>query len=58
MSPEKRCGDRTGYCPISSWQIKGEKVKVVDFLFLGFKITVGNDCSYRIKNTCSLEGKL
>ena len=27
MSPEKRCGDRTGYCPISSWQIEGEKVK-------------------------------
>ena len=27
--------------PISSWQIDGEKVEtVIDFIFLGFKITV------------------
>ena len=30
--------------PITSWQIEGEKVKVVaDFLFLGSKITVEGD---------------
>ena len=59
MSPEKRCGDRNGCCPIISWQIEVGKVKgVTYFLFLGFRITVDNDCSYRIKNTCSLEGKL
>ena len=30
---------------ITSWQIEGEKVEtVIDFLFLGFKITV--DCGY------------
>ena len=36
--------------PISSWQIKGEKVEVVtDFLFLGSKITVDGDCSHEIR---------
>ena len=30
--------------PITSWQIKGEKVEVVtDFLFLGSKITANGD---------------
>ena len=29
--------------PITSWQIEGEKVEAVtDFLFLGYKITVGS----------------
>ena len=38
------------YCPISSWQIEGEKVEVVtDFLFLGSKITVDDDCSHEIR---------
>ena len=33
-------------CPITSWQIKGERVEAVtDFLFLGSKITVDSDCS-------------
>ena len=36
--------------PITSWQIRGEKVEVVtDFLFLGCKITVDDDCSHKIK---------
>ena len=35
--------------PITSWQI-GEKLKVVtDFLFLGSKITVDDDCSHEIR---------
>ena len=33
--------------PITTWQIEGEKVEVVtDFLFLGSKITVDDDCSH------------
>ena len=36
--------------PITSWQIEGEKVKVVtDFIFLGSKITANGDCSHEIK---------
>ena len=36
--------------PITSWQIKGEKVETVtDFIFLGSKITVNGDCSREIK---------
>ena len=36
--------------PITSWQIEGEKVEVVmDFLFLGSKITVDGDCSCEIR---------
>ena len=36
--------------PITSWQIKGEKVEAVtDFIFLGSKITVDDDCSHEIK---------
>ena len=35
---------------ITSWQIEGEKVKVLtDFLFLGSKITADCDCSYEIR---------
>ena len=37
-------------CPITSWQIEGEKVEVMtDFLFLGSKITVDGDCSHEIR---------
>ena len=44
--------------PIASWQIDGETVeKVVDFIFLGSKITADGDCSHE-KDTYSLEGKL
>ena len=36
--------------PITSWQIEGEKVKIMtDFLFLGSKITVEDDCSHEIR---------
>ena len=36
--------------PITSWQIKGEKVEAVtDFVFLGSKISVEGDCSDEIK---------
>ena len=36
--------------PITSWPIDGETVEpVVDFIFLGSKITADGDCSYEIK---------
>ena len=36
--------------PIASWQIDKEKVETVtDFIFLGSKITVDDDCSQEIK---------
>ena len=36
--------------PITSWQIKGEKVEAMtDFIFLGSKITADNDCSHEIQ---------
>ena len=35
--------------PITAWQIEGGKVEVViDFLFLGTKITAEGDCSHEI----------
>ena len=44
-------------CPITSWQIEGEKVEeVIDFVFLGSKITVDSDCSHEIKK-CLLLGR-
>ena len=40
--------------PNTLWQIEGEKVEVViDFLFLGSKITADSNCSHEIK-TCLL----
>ena len=45
-------------CPITSWQIEGEKVEVVtDFLFSGSKITAHGDCSHEIKRRLFLERK-
>ena len=36
--------------PIAAWQIEGEKVEVViEFLFLGSKITVDGDCTHEIR---------
>ena len=36
--------------PINSWQIDGGEVEtVVDFVFLGSRITVDSDCSHEIK---------
>ena len=44
--------------PFTSWQIEGGKVEVVtDFLFLGSKITVGDDCSYEIRRQLLLGTK-
>ena len=44
--------------PITLWQIDGETVEtVVDFIFLGYKITANGDFSHEIKRH-SLEGKL
>ena len=36
--------------PITSWQIDGETMeRVIDFIFLGSKITADGDCSHEIK---------
>ena len=44
---------------ITSWQIEGEKVKVVtNFLFLSLKITRDSDCSHEIRRHLLLGGKL
>ena len=45
--------------PITLWQTDGEAMEtVVDFIFLGSKITADGDCSHKIKGRCSLEEKL
>ena len=45
--------------PITSWQIHGETVETVaDFILGGSKITGDGDCSMKLKDTYSLEGKL
>ena len=45
--------------PITSWQIDGETVeKVSDFIFLGFKSLQMVTAAMKLKDTCSLEGKL
>ena len=44
--------------PITSWQIDGETMETVtDFIFLGSKITVGDDCSHEIKRRLFLGRK-
>ena len=44
---------------ITLWQIDGKKVETVaDFIFLGSKITETVSAAMKLKNTCSLEGKL
>ena len=43
--------------PITLWQIERGKVEaVLDFVFLGSKITADGDCSHEIKR-CSLLGR-
>ena len=43
--------------PITSWKIDGETMEtVVDFIFLGSKITADGDCSHEIKR-CLLLGR-
>ena len=45
--------------PIISWQIDGQTVETVsDFILGGSKITADGDCSYEIKDACSLKEKL
>ena len=42
--------------PITSWQMDGETVQtVLDFIFLGSKITADRDCSHEIKRRLLLE---
>ena len=45
--------------PVTSWEIDGETVETVsDFILGGSKITADGDCSMKLKDTHSLEGKL
>ena len=45
--------------PITSWQTEGEKVEVVtDFIFLGFKSLWTVPAVIKLKDACSLKGKL
>ena len=45
--------------PITSWQIEGEKMEALtDFIFLGSKITAEVTAAMKLKDACSLEGKL
>ena len=45
--------------PITSWQIDGETVETVsDFIFEGFNITAGGDCSHEIKRHLLLGRKV
>ena len=45
--------------PITSWEIDGEAVEIVlDFIFLGSKITADGDCSHEIKRRLPLGGKV
>ena len=47
------------FCPITSWQIDGEKVETMaDFIFLGSKITVDGECSHGIKRHLLLRRKV
>ena len=44
--------------PITSWQIDGETMEtVMDFTYLGSKITADDDCSHEIKRLLLLGGK-
>ena len=44
------------FSPITSWETDGETVS--DFIFLGSKITADGDCTMKLKDAYSLEGKL
>ena len=45
--------------PITSWEIDGEIVEtVLDFIFLGSKITADGDCSHEIKRRLLLGRKV
>ena len=48
---------RLELCLIISWQVDGETMETVtDFILLGSKITIDNDCSHEIKR-CLLLGR-
>ena len=50
---------RSWHLPIISWQIDGETVEtVIDFIFLGSKITADSDCSHEIKRGLFLRRKV
>ena len=45
--------------PITSWHLDGETMETVtDFIFLGSKITLDGAAAMKLKEACSLEGKL
>ena len=45
--------------PITSWEIDAETVETLsDFIFLVSKITADGDCSLKLKDAYSSEGKL
>ena len=45
--------------PVTSWQIDGEKVETVaDFIFLALKSLQTVTATMKLKDTCSLKGKL
>ena len=45
--------------PITSWEIDGETVETVtDFILGGSKITADGTAAMKLKDACSLEGKL
>ena len=44
--------------PITSWQIDGETMETVTFIFLGSKITADGDCSHEIKRHLLLGRKV
>ena len=45
--------------PITSWQMDGETMEtVIDFIFLGSKITADGDCSHEIKRRLLLGRKV
>ena len=44
--------------PITSWHVDGETMEtVIDFIFLGSKITADGDAAMKLKDACSLEGR-
>ena len=57
LSIKKKKSKTMTSSPITSWQIDGEKVEaVMDFIFLGSKITADFNCSHEIKR-CLLLGR-
>ena len=54
----EKAGLKLSIQKLRSWQIDGEKVEtLMDFIFLGSKITVDGDYSHKIKRRLLLGGK-